>query len=108
MNANDIIKALKYFIEHNERNNASCDGCILEKHFPYCNRECCEDTLYVVCLDLINRQKAEARAEAIKEFAEKVKKNQLAIFNTIYSGLDYREMIDKLVKEMTEGEYGNV
>ena len=42
--------------------------------------------------------------DAIKEFAENVKKNHLAIFNTIYSHTHFCEMIDNLVKEMTEGE----
>ena len=44
------------------------------------------------------------RAEAIKEFAENVKKNHLAIFNTIYSHTHFCEMIDNFVKEMTEGK----
>ena len=59
MKDNDIIKALECSVEHNERKNASCDGCPLEKIFPHCNRECSEDTLDVMCLALINRQKAE-------------------------------------------------
>lgn len=45
-----------------------------------------------------------ARAEAIKEFAEKVKENQRAIFNTIYSKSDYCKIIDKLVRETMEGD----
>lgn len=46
------------------------------------------------------------RAEAIKEFAEKVKENQRAIFNTIYSKSDYCKMIDKLVRETMEKDNG--
>lgn len=80
-------------------------------------------------LNLINLQKAEIerlqkrneyrinymgyfpkleREKVIKEFAENVKKNHLAIFNTIYSHTHFCEMIDNLVKEMTESENGKV
>jgi flagellar biosynthesis regulator FlbT len=39
--------------------------------------------------------------DGIKEFAELVKENHNRLFNVIYS-----EMIDSLVKEMTEGKNG--
>lgn len=48
-----------------------------------------------------------ARAEAINDFAEKVKENRSKIFNTIYSDYHFGEIIDRLAEEM-EGEYGNV
>lgn len=43
-----------------------------------------------------------AKAEAIKEFAERLKENRTRIFNTIYSEYHFGEIIDTLVKEMTE------
>ena len=44
-------------------------------------------------------------AEAIKEFAELVKRNHGALFNTIYSKR-FGEIIDNLVKEMVGGNDG--
>lgn len=41
-----------------------------------------------------------ARAEAINDFAEKVKKNRSEIFNTIYSDYHFGEIIDRLAEEM--------
>lgn len=122
MNDNDIIKALERYAD-NERKNASCDGCSLEKYFPYCNRECSEDALYVMWLDIINRYKAEierlntnmdamvkehkrliadAKTEAIKEFAERLSEKAPHITEERFHILWYE--IDNLVKEMTEGE----
>ena len=44
-----------------------------------------------------------AKAEAIKEFAEKVKENQRKLFNYIYSNDGFGAIIDNLVKEMVGG-----
>lgn len=44
------------------------------------------------------------RAEAVKEFAESVKKNRRAILYAIYDRTEYSNIVDNLVKEMTEGE----
>ena len=41
-----------------------------------------------------------ARAEAIKEFAERVKDNRDLIFNTVYSNYHFGKEIDKIAKEM--------
>lgn len=96
MTDNDIITALKRCIECNESQIAVCDNCAMEKTYPECDHE-----IEVMALDLINRQKAEierkdriiesyslqygtaaekelflrkVRVEAIKEFAERIKK----------------------------------
>ena len=63
------------------------------------------DTKADKVISLLNeaiKSQKQIKAEAIKEFAENVKKNHLAIFNTIYSHTHFCEMIDNLVKEMTE------
>ena len=44
------------------------------------------------------------KAEAIKEFAEKVKTNKRKLFNYIYSNRGFDEQIDNLVKEMVGEE----
>lgn len=110
MTDNEIIKAL----ECCKDSSMPCKDC------PYaecdskrgCVSEMCEDAL-----DLINRQKADieklrennkaimqtmadVHTEAIKEFAETVKKNHLMLFNNIYSHKDFVDAIDRLVKEM--------
>lgn len=41
-----------------------------------------------------------AKSEAVKEFAETVKKNHLMLFNNIYSHKEFVDAIDRLVKEM--------
>lgn len=43
------------------------------------------------------------RAEAVKEFAESVKKNRRAILYAIYDRTEYSNIVDNLVEEMTEG-----
>ena len=112
-----IIKALECSVEHNERKNASCDGCPLEKVFPYCNRECSEDTLDVMCLDLINRQKAEIEQkrkflgdsiEEIKGLKLKVQIQEQEIKKLQNNGIraDWQEYCRKLrneaIKEFAE------
>ena len=40
------------------------------------------------------------KSEAVKEFAETVKKNHLMLFNNIYSHKEFVDAVDRLVKEM--------
>ena len=107
MNDNDIIKALECC--KIKTPPYKCEECpLLRGVSNSCIYECKE-----LAYDLINRQKAEierlknelkmhlqtARAEAIKEFAEKLKQTQV--------DLDGSEMvavgnIDTITKEMTE------
>lgn len=94
-----IIKAMQCVIG----NGVSCSECEYQKvlPFPSCRRMCAEQAL-----DLINRKNAkierllqklqQAKSEAIKEFAERVKKD-LGFGHFIRA-----EDIDNLVKEMTE------
>lgn len=117
MTDNEIIKAMQCVIG----NEALCSECTYQKvlPFPSCRRKCAKNAL-----DLINRQKAEIerleemldssvssernavdnidyeKTEAIKEFAERLK-NCFAISGDY---LDIINIIDNLVKEMTEIE----
>lgn len=119
MENNDIIKALEYCVEQGI--TSECEKCKLKKG--------CRTEMIDMALDLINRQKAEieelnielramrnaansyklhyetARAEAIKDFAERVKEKSLAMVWSpeLFSTADYIECIDSLVKE-TVGE----
>lgn len=119
MTDNDIVKAL----ECCKKPVPDCDCCPIERG------DMCFDFLKEVALDLINRQKAEIerlkdmvsqnegvlpeyekfiKAEAIKEFAERLKES--AIDADVYSG--YRKElfekavtvieIDRILEEMTE------
>jgi hypothetical protein len=111
MTDNEIIKDMQCVIG----NDANCSECRYQKSlpFPSCRRMCAKNAL-----DLINRQKAEierlqkekdsklvmcisndirnAKSEAIKDFAKRLKEKQE---NEGYIG-SYG--IDNLVKEMTE------
>ena len=116
MTDNDIIKGLLCctFAE-------PCEDCPLEKD------EMCVFTLKSNALDIINRQKAEierlkeqfryldvecerlekvnetAKAEAIKEFAERLKEQIYIKKDRLF----YAEKIDNLVKEMVGDDNGN-
>ena len=71
----EIVKALEGCIECNNRQVAYCDGCLLERTYPECDGE-----IERLCLDLINRQKAEIeRLEVQLEHltAEKERLNNL-------------------------------
>lgn len=120
MTDNDIIKALEHCAS--SKTSDACKGCPLLRD----NGSCIDDglLLYESALDVINHQKAEikglteqnvrlnkecdhyidfastARAKAIEEFAEKVKKNAARVVGVDYWALVYA--IDNLVKEMTE------
>ena len=121
-----IIKALKRCILCNAKQIASCKGCYLEKYYPNCDEE-----LEIMCLDLINRQRAEierlstlaklgnvrandyramrdqaknARAEAIKEFAARLVSKVNCIPQHHFTLAQVLYDIDTLVKEMTGGK----
>ena len=115
MTDNEIIKYMQCVIG----NEVSCSECTYQKAlpFPSCRMMCAKNAL-----GLINRQKAEierlnielqsmsgaansykmhyetAKSEAIKEFAEKLKN----CFTISGDYLDIINIIDNLVKEMTE------
>ena len=109
--------------------------CILRKQYRCENRKCplyyettkysdCTEMLVENALDLINRQKAEierlrsqldcyeetsgnkqAKAEAIKEFAERLKRDAFLPLGTYFvEEIITAKQIDNLVKEMTEGK----
>ena len=124
MNDNDIVNALECLcgIE------TPCKDCVGHRFpYPVCKQQVAKDALY-----LINRQKAnidrlkkelieqqlknnllyetakEAKAEAIKEFAERLKQSAFACDVSFGFGREHCEEavtvlgIDNLVKEMTE------
>ena len=112
MTDNEIIKAVECCLAKENCEVISCEKCPLEKQYE------CMDIMFHQTLNLINRQKAEIeslkhrktelqirnqelpheKSEAIKEFAEKLK-NCFAISGDY---LDIINIIDNLVKEMTE------
>ena len=121
MTDNDIIKAL----ECCSKITFSCDGCPL-KHLKYSE---CYELVIRSTLNLINRQKAEIerlkspcemqievskkleatiRAEAVKEFAEKVNEHMCAydIDNYHWFRAIERDAFNDLVKEMVGAESG--
>ena len=132
MTDNEIIKALECCLPQNGKRN--CDDC------PYAECEKgCADKMIKDSLDLINRQKAgierlkrydeerdialharliaNAKTEAIREFAEKIKVHCNEIVNQEWNKKtspvswsdayeDFIDDIDKFVKEMTEGGNG--
>lgn len=105
----EIIRALECC------KNEDCDNCPFFK-YP---KSICRWDVWDCALDLINRQKAEieeyqkhidndiiyvkrVKAEAIKEFAERLKERGYT--NNYCQDIVLVESIDNLVKEMTEGE----
>ena len=114
MNDNDIIKAL----ECCSSNRVGCPEC---PAYNYGSGQCVDEILQHA-IDLINRQRTEierlkageyryigetvqnARIEAIEDFAEKIKEERLAITNAYLSEFYFYKVIDRIVKEMTEGE----
>ena len=120
MTDNEIIKALEY-CEDSAYTDKHCLKC------PYCNESYCLDKMMADALNLINRQKAEIdeltdtldatidgqktlmqyiktiRADAIKEFAERVKNKLTATTKTIAGDYVFEisgDFIDNLAKEM--------
>lgn len=113
-----IIKALEC-CKDNSFNNFPCEKCPYRGTRRYCANNLCEDALA-----LINRQKAEIerlkdmvsqnegalpryealiRAEAVKEFAERLKEKAITYYTIIGHWVSVKD-IDNLVKEM-EGEH---
>ncbi len=117
MKDTDIIKALDYCSKQGI--TSECERCTVGNG--------CRSELIISALDLINRQKAEierldkcreinvssiatlhqelktAKSEAIKEFAERLKKLWSMPDGEIVCRTVYTDEIDNLVKEMTEG-----
>lgn len=94
----DIIKAMECCIEDN------CDDCPCS--FGNCYTNLIREALYIINTELeqfanVGKMYSEVRAEAIKEFAERLKKAKAS--STLDSRICTTEMIDSLVKEMTEG-----
>ena len=110
MTDEQIIEALEYCVS-----TKSCEEC------PICNTDNCGFVLMRNAFDLIERQRAEIedlreiiftdrteaikklKAEAIKEFAERLKK-RLDRKHTIYGREYVLRHLRELVKEMTEEE----
>jgi hypothetical protein len=109
MTDKEIIKALECCI--------SAESCCVCGYTKMCDGT----TIHQFALDPINRQQAEieklertilylegvcestpdkVRAEAIKEFAERLKANKGKLFNYIFSSNGFDKQIDNLVKEM--------
>ena len=125
MTDNEKIKVLEDFIKHKS------DG--YQTYLAYGGKrdEAQENFLELMesFIEMFNRQKAEierlrdvvektdnayyqkvdevriAKANAIKEFAELIKQNHGALFNTIYSRR-FGEIIDNLAKEMVGDDNG--
>lgn len=119
MTNNEIIKALGQCVNRG-KGMIYCENC------PYYNTICCEEHLMVDAYLLIQHQQAEierlqrlgasatrrmvkARAEAIKEFAERLRKELSLIKKECRKFLDNggvfaieiaRKKVDNLVKEM--------
>lgn len=100
----EIVKALKCC---NDYSSPNCSQCPYEDEGEAANYVACADVLMIDALDLINRQKAEiaywmdaaanAKREAVKEFAERLKSEMLIAYN-----YPIQAVIDKVAKEMTE------
>ena len=120
MTDNEIIKALECFAIDKDFDDTHCIGCAFEHQFCTANMSV---DIAIPSLDLIDRQKAEierlnnnisamattlrnsakaTRAEAIKVFAELVKRKTLAMVWSpdVVSTCDYLKVIDDCVKEM--------
>ncbi len=113
MTDNEIVKALEVC------SNGYCyrDGCPLASGLEDDSIDKCTSELSKAAIDLVNRQKAEiemwkdiakretgyvkiARAEAIKEFAERLKSEFEGL--SVCTVNSVANKIDNLVKEMTE------
>lgn len=117
----DIVKALRCCVE------SSHFGEYFDAECPMISEDGCDawtdDKLLKATIDLINRQKAEIeeksnrlrevlsivaelKTEAIKEFAERLKK-EIRDAYFAYEADSQCEYIDNLVKEMTGEDNGN-
>lgn len=112
----DTIPKLKYGLERANKYGAELDKEFAELQQKYdlavAEREANVKALMEKTAEVEEKSKklreilpivAELKTEAIKEFAERVKENRNRIFNTIYSDYHFGEIIDSLVKEITEG-----
>ena len=119
MTDNEIIKALELCVT-NDYFEQNCKDCSFKKHGAVCM-----DVMLKYVLDLINRQKAEierltdslnatiagqeilqryiaiAKAEAIKEFAERWKSRLITV-----TYMNFNDTIDNLVEEMVGADNG--
>lgn len=110
MNENEVIKAIECCLQ---TETGVCDSCPL-----YDAENGCVDTdfkLLSYALEIIKNKDIELqamrnaansyKAEAIKHFAERLKKNFDTYTDEEEANVLYiRDLIDKLVKEMTEGK----
>ena len=111
----EIVKALELC---QLEDTTICESCPLGKFYPYC-----DDVISPATIDLINRQKAEIeklqnsgiraksvdewvsycnglRAEAVKEFAERLKeKAKSNEWNGTICGLDIDNLLEEMVGE---------
>ena len=102
MNEAEIMKALE----------CCCNGVILCKSCPYKKYNLCSKELLKDVLDLLNRKNAEienARSEAIKEFAERVKEAgaksvEVAFYGNGTETIEFitlrTSLVDQIAKEM--------
>lgn len=115
MTDNEIIKALDCC----NRIGGSCEICPLYQGTLYCGTASCIKNLTLNALDLISRQREEnerllqklqqAKSKAIKEFAERLKKElrldddcSYDCENCCFECKEFVPQIDDLVKQMTE------
>ena len=122
MTDNDIIKALECCSKSSKLGDCIDNKCMLLGEYG-CS-DWMDNKLLKSALDLINRQKAEiersqketieqslkqemyrttveeVRAEAITEFAEKVKEKHFEYFNFIFSYPAFCKLTDDIAKEM--------
>ena len=52
----EIVKALEDMVDCNADNMKICNGCILDKYYPYC-----EKVSFELAIDLINRLQARTK-----------------------------------------------
>lgn len=124
MTDNDIIKALEYCFT-NDWNRTKCDKCkfytgtmqcvedlksasiyLINRQQAEIERLKCEmgkllpkDCAYAVQMEVSNKLETQIRAEAVREFAERLKNKSLTKWD-YHDAVDVDE-IDNLVKEMT-------
>ena len=122
MTDNEIIKALECFALDKDFDDSQCIGCAFEHQFCTANMSV---DIAKPALSIINRQKAEierlkaesamadgyadaleerAKAEAIREFAERLKDKMFCEDFLLCEPCDMAEIIDSLVKEMVGDE----
>lgn len=117
MNDNEIMKSL------DACDNCFCENCFYRPKLIYCREDLCKDALNLINyqkteierlskeiitlkydLQVASEESVEWKVQAIKEFAEKLKKRLFYNCGDInYTEVcDTQRLIDNLVKEMTE------